>query len=31
MDLDTLHKGRQTIVFDRHPVILAHSAIAGKK
>ena len=31
MDLDTLHKGRQTIVFDRHPVILAHSAIAGTK
>ena len=31
MDLDTLHKGRQTIVFDHHPVILAHSAIAGKK
>lgn len=29
--MDTLHKGRQTIVFDRHPVILAHSAIAGKK
>lgn len=27
----SLHRGRQTIVFDRHPVILAHSAIAGKK
>ena len=29
--LATLHKGAQTIVFDRHPVLLAHSAIAGKK
>ena len=26
-----LHRGRQSFVFDRHPAILASSAIAGKK
>lgn len=29
--MSTLHKGTQTIMFDRHPVILASGAIAGKK
>lgn len=27
----TLHRGRQSLVFDHHPAILASSAIAGKK
>ena len=26
-----LHRGRQSMVFDRHPVILSHAAIGGKK
>ena len=29
--MGTLHRGKQSIAFDRHPVILASSAIAGKK
>ena len=27
----TLHRGRQSLIFDRHPSILASSAIGGKK
>ena len=26
-----LHRGRQSMVFDRHPAILSHAAIGGKK
>lgn len=26
-----LHRGRQSVVFDRHPVILSGAAVAGKK
>ena len=29
--MGTLHRGRQSLVFDRHPAVLATSAIAGKK
>lgn len=29
--MGSLHRGRQSIAFDRHPAILASSAIAGKK
>ena len=29
--MGTLHRGRQSIVFDRHPAILSAAAIGGKK
>ena len=29
--MSSLHQGRQSFLFDRHPAILASSAIAGKK
>lgn len=29
--MGTLHRGNQTILFDRHPVLLSHAAIGGKR
>lgn len=29
--MGTLHRGRQSFVFDRHPAIISHAAIGGKK
>ena len=29
--MGTLHRGKQSIAFDRHPVVLSAGAIAGKK
>lgn len=29
--MTTLHKGKQSIIFDRSPAVLAHSAVVGKK